>query len=120
MASRTRLSMAGKQFFIVGDSVAREPELARFFSTYCGGTRVQVLDTDPSAFVAELHERWRARNPQTGASPGPAAVAAARVGIFLSYAREDAQPRRLSRRSRPGGDVWQTSGSIRRPLGGGS
>jgi hypothetical protein len=108
MASSTRLSMSSKQVFIVGESVLREPDLARFFNTYCGGTRVQVLEADPASFVAELHERWRARNPQHGSLPRPAAAPAARGGIFLSYAREDlAAARRLCEAiTRLGGDVW--------------
>ena len=103
MASRNRLSMASKQFFIVGDSVSWEPELAGFFSTYCGGTRVQVVEMNAASFVAELHQRWRAQHKDDTVPP-PATPR----GIFLSYAHEDSvAARRLSEAiTRMGGDVW--------------
>lgn len=105
MASKSRLSMESKQFFIVGDSVAQYPALTRFFQTFCGGTRVQVLEDDPAAFVAELSRRWLERNPPEqiqSASP------AGKGSIFISYVREDADAaRRLSvALADIGGDVW--------------
>jgi hypothetical protein len=106
MASSTRLATANKQFFIVGSSVGREPLLTQFLETYCGATRVQIYETDPAAFVAELHERWRARNPQPerAAETAPAA----RGSIFISYVREDAAAARAlcDGITALGGDVW--------------
>lgn len=109
MASSTRLSLASKQFFIVGTALSRDPSLADFFKTYCSATRVQLLEADPHQFVAELHQRWLKRNPQVSAAEAPpAAIAAPRGSIFISYVREDAQAaRRLCDEiSRLGGDVW--------------
>ena len=111
MASKGRLSLESKQFFIVGESVARHPELTRFFQTFCGGTRVQVLEADPTAFVAELSERWHKRNPQAAAAATgmtQAAPPAGKGSIFISYVREDADAaRRLcDALSGIGGDVW--------------
>jgi hypothetical protein len=111
MASTSRLSLTNKQFFIVGSSISGYPGLSQFFATYCGSTRVQVLEVDPSEFVGELYERWAKRNPQaaTGrvAAP-PAGVASPRGSIFISYVREDAaSARRLADViSGLGGDVW--------------
>jgi len=110
MASNTRLSLAAKQFFIVGTGISSCPSLAEFFRTYCGTTRVQILETDPAAFVAELYDRWLKRTPQrtaqgTGATQSPAA---ARGSIFISYVREDidAARRLYEAISGIGGDVW--------------
>lgn len=109
MASSTRLSLASKQFFIVGNSSSREPLLSEFFQTYCGSTRVQMCEMDPAEFVAELHERWRARNPEgTATTDSTAASPSSRGSIFISYVREDAEPaRRLCDAiTTLGGDVW--------------
>lgn len=104
MVSKSRLSLESKQFFIVGESAARSPDLTRFFQTFGGGSRVQVLDADPAAFVAELSERWHKRNPPEQAPPPPAG----KGSIFISYVREDAEAaRRLSAALADiGGDVW--------------
>jgi hypothetical protein len=105
MVSKSRLSMESKQFFIVGQSVMRDPALTRFLQTFGGGTRVQVLDADPAAFVAELSERWHKRNPPEQAAASPPA---GKGSIFISYVREDADAaRRLSAALADiGGDVW--------------
>ena len=111
LASSTRLSLASKQFFIVGSANAPDSGLADFLQTYCGATRVQVVEADPAVFVAELHQRWLARNPQPEARAAASAPAAAPHGsIFISYVREDAAAARDSwaRRSRPSA---ATSGS---------
>ncbi|MBA2708425.1 MAG: toll/interleukin-1 receptor domain-containing protein, partial [Gemmatimonadaceae bacterium] len=111
MASSTRLSLASKQFFIVGNS-SREPQLSEFFQTYCGATRVQMYNADPAEFVAELHERWRARNPKGEAAEDAAdstdSSRSARGSIFISYVREDAEPalRLCEAITALGGDVW--------------
>lgn len=105
MTSKSRLSLESKQFFIVGESIAGSPALTRFFQTFGGGTRVQVLDADPAAFVAELSQRWQKRNPPEQAQASPAA---GKGSIFISYVREDADAaRRLSAALADlGGDVW--------------
>jgi TIR domain-containing protein/SIR2-like protein len=109
LASSTRLSLASKQFFIVGKSNEQEPALADFLHTYCGATRVQVVDADPAAFVAELHQRWTARNPKTSARVAASASPPAPQGsIFISYVREDAAAARemSDAITSLGGDVW--------------
>lgn len=108
IASKSRLSLESKQFFIVGESVAHYPALTRFFRTFGGGTRVQVLESDPAAFVAELSERWHKRNPHTAAAGGPPAPPAGKGTIFISYVREDvdAARRLCAALAMIGGDVW--------------
>ena len=59
MSSTSRLSMERvQQFFIVGNSISREPTLSTFFTTYCRKTLVRQLDMEPTTFVSELRERW--------------------------------------------------------------
>lgn len=112
MTSNQRLSLVSKQFFIVSESIARYPSLTTFFQTFSSGARIQIVDADPTAFVAELHERWQARNPHAvshgqGIAPPPASPVV-KGSVFISYAREDAEAAaRLSDAvSGIGGDVW--------------
>jgi TIR domain/SIR2-like domain len=109
MTSRTRLSLASKQFFIVSSSASREPMLADFFATYCGATRVQVREADPAEFVAELQRRWAAANPGSPAADAPLQpLAPAHGRIFISYVREDVAAARVlaDAITALGGDVW--------------
>ena len=109
LASTTRLSLASKQLFIVGSPAARGPGLADFLQTYCGATRVQVVDADPATFVRELHERWVARTPSPEVRPaGIASPHTPHGSIFISYAREDAAVARdmSDAITALGGDVW--------------
>lgn len=110
LGSKTRLASAGNQIFIVASDVAQQRALAAFFRAYCGSARVQILDADPAAFIAELRTRWEARSP-----PKPVGVPAvgtggtpARGDIFISYVREDVvAARRLSEAiAAVGGEVW--------------
>jgi len=106
LASSTRLSLASKQFFIVGSPGARGPGLADFLETYCGATRVQVVDADPATFVRELHERWVARIPRPELRTAGAGFP--HGSIFISYVREDAAVARdmSDAITALGGDVW--------------
>ena len=109
MASRERLSSSKKQIFIVGQGIARSPELSSFLSTWCSPTRVQIVDTDAAGFVAELHRRWQARRPAAAAAAGAATAATPAPGsIFISYVREDAEAARRVAQAigAIGGDVW--------------
>jgi hypothetical protein len=109
LASAHRLSLTNKQFFIVGTATARYPSLKDFFVTHCGATTVQVLEVDPTEFVAELHQRWQQRNPQASVDGSADSASPAPHGtIFISYVREDAaNARRLADAiARLGGDVW--------------
>ena len=111
MSSNTRLSLAAKQFFVVGSSTSYEPSLSDFFATYCGKAQVQQLDMEPAAFVAKLRARWE--EAQTPSRP-PAAVDIAgspspdASAIFISYMREDvdAAERLCKAIEGLGGDVW--------------
>lgn len=113
MANAQRLSASGKQFFVVGSALSQDPELLAFVRSCCGPTRLQAVQTDPGAFVAELHRRWALRQPTTAvvgtvAAP-PQAVAGPPPGsIFISYVREDAAAAaQLAQSLREiGGDVW--------------
>lgn len=111
MASKTRLSDSGNPFFIVGESIARQPALIEFFQTF-SGTRIQVLRVDPGPFVAELYERWHKRKSQVTSKGdshrGQPAPAVSGGSIFISYAHEDADAaRRLARALlKIGADVW--------------
>jgi len=108
LGSPTRLSLAQKQFFIVGSGISAQLQLTDFLRTYCGTTRVQVLDADPGEVVAELHRRWVQHAPRP--APGAPGAEPPSVGgsIFISYAREDVEAaRRLhAALASLGGDVW--------------
>lgn len=109
LASTTRLSQVKKQFFIVGSDIARHPDLMAFFRTYCGRTSVLVAEQEPAAFVAELHERWRQRQPAAPViTPDASAPATSAGSIFISYVREDADAagKLADAIAGIGGDVW--------------
>lgn len=108
LASTTRLSQVKKQFFIVGRDISRHPDLAAFFSTYCGAANVMMVEQDPAAFVAELHERWRKRQPVDAGVAAAVPAPADGGSIFISYVREDADAagRLADAIGALGGDVW--------------
>ncbi len=91
----------------IADQLEHDVELARFLERYCGDT---FLSTKPTAFVAELHQRWQQRNPPGGASetppPTPAKIEAG--AVFLSFSRIDKEVVRglKERLDRAGLDVW--------------
>jgi TIR domain/SIR2-like domain len=113
LASTTRLSMGQKQFFIVGDDLADNSELAGFFHTFCSPSSVQVAQMPPAEFITQLRQRWLAKRLASGLSDhldeasAPETVAS-RGSIFISYVREDvAAAERLARAITDlGGDVW--------------
>ena len=93
--------------FIADRQLQQDPDLSRFFERYCGDT---CLNADPTAFVAELHQRWQARNP-----PGEIADVAAHSkpnmapgAVFLSFSSVDRElVRSLKERlDRARLDVW--------------
>jgi hypothetical protein len=108
MSSSTRLATMNKQFFIVGTSVAREPLLTQFLETYCGATRAQIYQTDPAAFVAELHRRWSARTHVAPEVASKETAPSSRGSVFISYVREDVEAARAlcDAITALGGDVW--------------
>lgn len=115
MANAQRLSASGKQFFVVGSALSQDPALLAFVRSCCGPTRLQAVQTDPAAFVTELHRRWALRQPAVSAGSAGTAASAAAVpagpppgSIFISYVREDAAAAsQLAQSLRDiGGDVW--------------
>jgi hypothetical protein len=112
LSSHTRLSLESKQFFFVNSSVAPDPLLSNFFTTYCRRTQVQLLEMQPSDFVTELRRRWEvqssARTPVTVRTLPPVAPLPDAPSIFISYVREDIEAaRRLyDAITELGGDVW--------------
>jgi hypothetical protein len=120
MSSTSRLSMErDQQFFIVGNSISRDPALSTFFTTYCRKTLVQQLDMEPAEFAKKLRARWEQQTADMPRAPLGLVGASAGIGvgdppdadaptIFISYMREDADAaRRLSDAiANQGGDVW--------------
>ena len=109
LGSSGRLSLSSKQFFLVGAGLSRQRDLVEFFATYCGSTRVQIVDADPALFIDALLEKWTARQPPAVADGAPAAQAAPAPGtIFISYVREDIDAARqiAGAIAKLGGDVW--------------
>jgi len=91
----------------VGNGISEQTTLPDFLRTYCGTTRVQLLDADPGEFAAELEKRWRERTPALE-RPSAAGTNGGRGDIFISYAREDVEAARRLHASLTaiGGDVW--------------
>ena len=116
MANAQRLSASGKQFFVVNSALSQDPALLAFVRSCCGPTRLQAVQTDPAAFVTELHRRWALRQPAasagapalTAGAPAPRPAGPPPGSIFISYVREDAAAAaQLAQALRDiGGDVW--------------
>lgn len=111
MSSHTRLSVTSKQFFFVGSSASSNVDLAAFFATHCGRTRVQQIDMSPQDFATELARR----TDDAGGSPPDARSAwtdpprpPVPGTIFISYTRRDVvAARRLEAAIVAlGGDAW--------------
>src|SRR5262249_12509225 len=108
MTSTTRLSLrADRKFFIIGEGITPDSPLAEFLDLFCRGTR--VCDGSAVEFVAELHDRWLARNPQADKPAAPTGDEP-RGSIFLSYVREDIDAARALCKAIENlggeGDVW--------------
>ncbi|ORV27388.1 hypothetical protein AWB98_10765 [Mycolicibacterium conceptionense] len=116
LSSDKRLSLGGKPFFFAANT--REPSLSGFFSTYCRRTMVKQLDMEPTKFVAELRQRWEAKQPGPRAPAAPGIVLGGPQGaeppsldtaeIFISYKHEDvvAARRLYDAIARLGGVAW--------------
>lgn len=93
--------------YIADRQLEQDPDLARFLARYCGST---YLNADPTAFVAELHQRWQVRNPPRARHTAPAqGLASMEPGaVFLSFSSVDRKLVRNLRESldRAGLDVW--------------
>jgi TIR domain len=111
LSSHTRLSLESKQFFFVHSSLAPDPLLSNFFTTYCRRTQVQLMQMQPSDFVTELRRRWEIQTNARRHAPVrtlPSARLSDAPTIFISYVREDIDvARRLHDAiTELGGDVW--------------
>jgi hypothetical protein len=73
-------------WFAEGSETDVAPSSIMFFGTI--NRQIQVVECgSPSAFVAELHRRWRERHPARLAPPPKLGLE--RRPVFISYARED-------------------------------
>lgn len=111
-ARRNRLLLArGKTDFVVDSTGREEPALLAFLRNF--KTRTEFFhDTDPVAFVAELHRRWHARLAEqkpAGAVTQPVDLPVMKPGaVFLSYASDDRPAAQAIRDAldAAGIDVW--------------
>ena len=93
LMSDTRLSLAGKQFFIVGANLRQRRRMDKFFHTFCSGSRVQVLEADPAA-VRRRASRTLARADATDS---------AGVGVGRDRGRASTHSRKHLHQLRPRG-----------------
>ncbi|HJZ75718.1 MAG TPA: toll/interleukin-1 receptor domain-containing protein [Vicinamibacterales bacterium] len=108
-ATRDRLRLAQRAYFIAGENVPSAAALTQFLARFGRETSIAVYDGSAAAFVGELHTRWKARHPDAAAAaPETRAVDARRGAIFISYGRENlaAVERLHSAIESLGGDVW--------------
>jgi hypothetical protein len=96
-----------KKEFFIGEETTYERDFAVFLERFSQDSR-RYYSIDARAFVAELYQRWRARNPQATDAPSqPLADASASGTFFVSYSSEDikAARRLFSDLQEIGGDV---------------
>ncbi len=90
-AKRLRLSEKRSYDLLAGNRLGNDPNLILFLRTFATKTRVQL--GEPAEFVAELHRRWQARQPNkigpTVSPYVPPLVKMPTEAIFISYAHED-------------------------------
>ncbi|MCO6426975.1 toll/interleukin-1 receptor domain-containing protein [Nitrosomonas communis] len=113
IGKKERLIMSGgKTDFMAGDQLRNEKNLAEFLLHF--SNRTKVFPSSSIEFVNELHQRWRALNPQTGQSANPIDIPVNDLdkmqqgAVFLSYASEDRPAVMLIRDAleQVGIDVW--------------
>jgi hypothetical protein len=99
-----------KKEFLVGARAADDAGLVTFLSQFSQDSRCYPISA--REFVAELHTRWRARNPPPASAQVQALGASGiqqlqRGSIFISYATDDAAAARalLAELGELGGDV---------------
>jgi hypothetical protein len=108
-ATRDRLRLAQRAYFIAGENVPSGAALTQFLARFGRETSIAVFDGSADAFVAELHRRWKVRHPEaTAAAPDSRAADARRGAIFISYGRENlaAVERLHGAIESLGGDAW--------------
>lgn len=91
VAIADRLSGRVSTAFIVDRSSGQPSEFVNFMKLFSGN--VMVMDAEPTAFAAELLERWKARKAADGPAPAadtpPPRPAGQPPAIFISYSRSD-------------------------------
>jgi hypothetical protein len=96
--SRQLSQQRGESELLVDPHLGREEQLVLFLENFSYGTR--ILSMEPLAFIDELARRWEIRHPAAAApeeAPAQDQEGAENLsdlapgGIFISYAREDAE-----------------------------
>jgi len=108
-ATRDRLRLAQRVYFIAGENAPSSAALAQFLHRFGRETSINVFEGSAAEFVGELHRRWTASHPQEAAAPAEVrAPAEMRGSIFISYGRENlAAVERLHQAIESlGGDAW--------------
>ena len=108
-ATRDRLRLAQRAYFIAGDGGASGATLAQFLHRFGRETSIAVFEGPAEEFVYELHRRFKARNPEASSAPdGGRAPDGMRGSIFISYGRENlaAVERLHTAIASLGGDAW--------------
>jgi hypothetical protein len=109
VATRDRLRLAQRAYFIAGDAAQDGVPFAQFLHRFGRETSIAVFEGPAETFVGELHRRWRARNPDAATTPAAARAAdGVRGSIFISYGRENlaAVERLHTAITSLGGDAW--------------
>lgn len=109
-ATRDRLMLAQRTYFIARENAAAGGTLAEFLQRFGRETRIHVYPGSASEFVDHLQQRWLERVPPstTVSASDAAAPERPRGGIFISYGREnlDAVERLHDTIASLGGDPW--------------
>jgi hypothetical protein len=93
MAKNQRLSADDKTDFVADETVRSDKNLVLFLQRFSSATRIYG-ESDPVAFVRELHERWTEKHPNASLSDLPQTETASSReveagAVFFSYANED-------------------------------
>jgi len=108
-ATRDRLRLAQRAYFIAGESATSAGTLTQFLARFGRETSISVFGGSADEFTKELLDRWRERHPEAAADATvPRAAVDARGSIFISYGRENlpAVERLHAAIAGLGGDVW--------------
>jgi hypothetical protein len=108
-ATRDRLRLAQRAYFIAGENAPSGAALMQFLYRFGRETSIAIFSGTAEAFVEELTRRWMLRHPQAvGTTASARAGESERGSIFISYGRENlAEVERLHGAiASLGGDAW--------------
>lgn len=94
ISKNQRPSSDDKTDYVADDTVRNDKDLVLFLQRFSSATKI-YSESDPVAFVNELHQRWTELHPDTAlpVAPQSETVSTARDlepgAVFLSYASED-------------------------------